>query len=437
MIKFKPFDYKNFKKLEPWYEEMARDGWLIKKVYINAFHVFEHTSQEDINIRVIATYNYRELSSISKDEEKEFRKMTEESGWHFLCRQNNVEIYQVDDPETNIFDSLETEQKVIMKNATNKIKDKIFRLASLLFIIYMFFSEMGNLANILFKSNLIAIFAITLVVDFVLLLLSLIQDLRFKYRNKNKIFSLEEIVYNGFVITSIIKVFELIGIITWLIFIPLELFNIHNQGFETFAKILLYKLLILIAGSLLIWFIHKKFIESSNQPEGVKRLAFTVPLVILIILVQISLNSDDSSLDIKANNMEDVNIEAFPTSIFTKKDVLIEKKEDYFWVEVLQFKDKAVLDKYVSWSKSEDKKAFENLNQAKKVLKDLDVDMIYYSYSDNSLFSDLIFGKICLAKDEKVISAPVYTVINEERDKEFIKFIKEVIEEVKSWPESN
>lgn len=26
MIKFKPFDYKNFKKLEPWYEEMARDS---------------------------------------------------------------------------------------------------------------------------------------------------------------------------------------------------------------------------------------------------------------------------------------------------------------------------------------------------------------------------------------------------------------------------
>lgn len=437
MIKFKPFDYLNFKKLEPWYEKMAASGWLIDKVYMNCIHIFRKVPEKDINIKMITTYNYRELSRISEDEEKEFRQMSEEEGWHFLCRQNNIEVYQVDDPKMNIFDSLETEQKVIMKNATNKIADKIFRSILLLFIFYNLFSEIGNLANILFKSNLIAIFSITLVADLVLLVLSLIQDLRFKHRNKSKILSLEDIQYNGFVISSIIKVFELIGIITWLIFIPLELFNIYYQGFETLAIELFYRLLIFIAGGLLIWFLHKKFVASSNIAEGAKRLAFTVPFVLLVILIQVSINFDDLSLSMKANKMKDVNISYYPTSIFTKKDAFIEQEKDYFWANVLQFKNKSILDKYVSWSKSEDKKALEKLDKANKVLEGLDVDTIYFSYSDTHIFSDPIFGKIFLVKGEKVISAPVYRITDEEEDKEYIKFIKDVIEEVKSWPESN
>ncbi|MDO5018592.1 MAG: DUF2812 domain-containing protein [Lagierella massiliensis] len=300
MIKFRFLTYSNFGLFENWYKEMSKKGYEIKRQKFSFIHFFEKTEPKEVDYKFSILQNESKFTALSKEELKEFDKLSKNSGWNLIYRSFNMNLYKLEEEYENSLYNDETEEMCILSEG---VKNEIISLSILFVVIALLnFFMLGNfISTALFYSN----FTIFAFPAFVLLgifnILGLIDYLIFKRKNRkaNKISDIKfsKLSYSKAYINLLITVLILVTIS--IIFQIIELIPLLG------GKVLLGWLPNVLA--IFLIFLFRKKIKTSVYKTKTKKKIFTIIMVIVLTFSFILTGVFFTSMDNRQINSQYIN----------------------------------------------------------------------------------------------------------------------------------
>lgn len=213
MIKFKGYNYTNNGYYEKYYEEKAAEGYFIKKMYLRFIHVFERDNPKKIKYKFEYHKNNSIFDKYEKQERKDFIEQSQNLGWKHILKTFNYHLFC--DESYNKAQELSIDNKEEIKQVMTSLYLNIIPIFSF-FIIFFLGLENLKMSNRFFEGNIDIIkknnlMFITTCFVYGSFFIDSIDMLIFYFKNKNNF--TDKIKYNIPILSTISKVFSLLGIV--------------------------------------------------------------------------------------------------------------------------------------------------------------------------------------------------------------------------------
>ena len=191
-------DITNYPSMEKHFEKMAKEGWLISKIFTGNLFIYKKIEGEELDFSITPYEVETEFTKKSKEELEEFKSVCESVGWNYATKSYDLHIYfkEKGSEATPIQTDEEEEFKTLEFIAKKRIRTYYFQLPFLIIISWFLLGGINN--NVYFmKDGLAQIVAPLLLLGLLLNVWALVHFKSFLKKNRKNMEVGEGIEYSN------------------------------------------------------------------------------------------------------------------------------------------------------------------------------------------------------------------------------------------------
>lgn len=316
MLKFRFLTYTNFGSMAKWYEEMAREGYLIEKIIIPFVHKFKKSDPSEIKYKISLAPNEGIFSKFSKEELADYDQMAEAYGWHLVDRSFNMNLYKLDEKAGySLYDDDKYEMDILKKGIKGEIISLSFPTV-MVFFLAIFTTSLFKSSDI-YYSNYSIFMAPAMNLLLVQSSLSLGDYIRFKKINKN-VEKIKDIKFTSLTFSKFQAIATLITI--FLVFLAIFVGPIlQNGGVNETLLVLSVIPNILLVGLIYYFFKKIKLMDATKSKKKSLFILITFLVFLGMSAANIGMISKFTGLsNIENKTIDNFSVESEPTSLLTE-----------------------------------------------------------------------------------------------------------------------
>ena len=269
----------NYPSIEEHFQEMAKEGWMIKRIIMGSLFIYEKIEPSDLEFSITPYEVETAFTRKSKEELEEFQTVSKSVGWNYVLKTFNLHIYckEADQPAID----LQTDEEEKFKTL-EFIGKKQLKSLYILTPIFLFFSWsiLGGLfaGTGLLKRGSVQIISPVIPFGILLSIKNIFHMRKFLKENRENIKLGRDIEFS-----SSKFILERITLSLFLfLLIPLALHYLYN------IFVLRNKIMVIIAIPIIIGAIggllYRRFVKPSRRSLGYKKFGFVLMLASVSIV---------------------------------------------------------------------------------------------------------------------------------------------------------
>lgn len=277
----------NLSLTEKYLEEELEQGWLLDRILFGIIFIFKRVESNNLNYSVVPLFMDLERKDKRNIDEKEFGRLIRDTGWDYLTKSGNFQIYYKEQGK-NIAEVF-TDEESKYEEMKNIVKDKLyFSILGLIFMLvilstYFPFMEKVNVI----RELQVQIIIVLIFLGIFIALVKIFYYSKFLYENKDILGSNREISYiesvNYNFLNRVFTYIYIIGLIAF--FITFIYFYIILNDRESISLILS-----LLLPVIFIFFISKRrktwdVFEKKKSPDWGRVIISIIKVTVFILIL--------------------------------------------------------------------------------------------------------------------------------------------------------
>lgn len=272
-------DITNYPSMEKHFEDMAKKGWLISKIFTGSLFVYKKIEEEKLDFSITPYEVETEFTKKSKEELEEFKSVCEFVGWNYATKSYDLHIYYKGKASkaTPIQTDEEEEFKTLEKIAKKRIRFHYIVLPFLLLLSWFLLGGIFNSINTM-KDGFSQIIGFLFPFVIVLSIFSIVHFKNFLKINRENMELGKGIKYSNskFMIPKIILPIYIIALLLMIFYILYMTVILKNN-------IMLIAFLPALIG-LTVGTLFRIFVKPSKKTLRVKKIGLFVALIAAVII---------------------------------------------------------------------------------------------------------------------------------------------------------
>lgn len=269
----------NYPSMERYFEDKARDGWLIDKIILGSIFIYKKILAEELDFSITPYEIETTFTRKSKEELEEFNSVCKSVGWNYATRSFDLHIYfkEKGSEATPIQSDEEEEFKSLEFIGKKRLKASYIQIP---FLLYFSWILLGGLFNNIhsMKDGFAQIVAPLVPIGIILTIWSIIHVRKFLKKNKKNIEIGKAIEYSdsNFYIPKMtfpLTLIFLLAIIIYLLYMAIGLKN----------RIMLIVYVPALIGLIGVT-VYRFFVKPSKKSLTYKKIGFAIMILAVVLI---------------------------------------------------------------------------------------------------------------------------------------------------------
>lgn len=306
----------NYPMIEKHFENMAKKGWKIDKIFAGTLFIYEKSKSKDLEFSISPYEVETVYTRKTKADLKEFQNVSESVGWNYVTKSYDLHIYfkEKGSEAVPIHTDEEEEFKTLEIIAKKYLKAQYISLPILIFLAWF---NIGNILNNIYpmKNGLIQIAALFLPFAILGSVIHISELRQFLNKNKENINLGKSLEFNN----SKDFIYQVLFSAMYIIFVVLIIYIIYSALVLKNEIILLAFLPILVG--VIIGSLYNIFVKPSKKGVRFKKGLFVITLIVAVLLT-IPVSIFSYKVVIKNNGSPDIEgLRVLSFNDFIDKDI--------------------------------------------------------------------------------------------------------------------